>query len=347
MVSVGWRRALARRTGRAVLSVWFAITLSFALIRFLPGGVIPRTRQRIELKNPALPAESVSSRLADRLADLNVVLDAPVYEQYLVYLFSVLSGDLGYSRAYDSPVAELLVGPLFWSAFLLAFGVVVAAGFELVYARVQATLADRSLLLSGRNALGAFGVFPWYLFFVPLVVFAYWLELVPKAGSVDPTVSAWSVEFVLSALHHGILPASILAACILGLRGRTLGNAVADAARSTAARRARIRGVSAGRRYRRYVLPLAARSLRHQGLTIPVWYVGAAIVVEHVFVYPGLGWYIFQALDNRDAPLLFGCLLALWFLAIVANQVIGLAGDLLGVSVDARESTRSLAHLHR
>jgi peptide/nickel transport system permease protein len=95
-----------RRLGRGVLTVWFAVTVTFLLLRLLPG-------------DPALAVASTNMTEETRAALLTQYgLDKPLPTQYVLYLGQLLQGNLGTSFTQSVPVLDVLAGRIPWTLLL-------------------------------------------------------------------------------------------------------------------------------------------------------------------------------------------------------------------------------------
>ena len=103
-----------RRTLRIPATILAVATLTFGLIRLLPGG--PFTQLRLNLLQQGIPAEQVDARIE---ALQNIRPDAPLWQQYIDYMVGVVQLDLGQSISLGEPVVAVLARALPWTVFLV------------------------------------------------------------------------------------------------------------------------------------------------------------------------------------------------------------------------------------
>lgn len=245
------------------------------------------------------------------------------------WLTGALTGDLGYSRAYHEPVAQVLTERLGWSALLGLTGAVVAVVLAAVLGAAAGFrpggLADRTI--SGL-AVVVQAVPPFILALGAVLVLAVTLRLFPTSGLTDPgagiTAASTARHLVLPALVLGISQVPWL---VLGLREAITRAAGSDAVRGAYARGLSRRIVDLG-----HILPMAvAPFFALVGGRLAELLIGAT-VVEAVFAWPGLGDALVDCVRAMDFPLL----------AIVAVLTVGvvllgnLAADAAAIAVDPR-----------
>jgi peptide/nickel transport system permease protein len=177
---------------------------------------------------------------------------------------------------------------------------------------------------------------PFYVVAViALYVFAYQFGWLPTAGTVSNSVErSLSVPFLVSALKHSVLPivSYTLGAAggqALAMRGNSiqvLGNDYVQVAR--------LRGLSDRRIATRYVARNAILPMYTGFLLLLGFRLGGTVILEQIFSYTGLGYYMISALDANDYPLMMGT-----FLVITVALVLGVyVADLTYSKIDPRIS---------
>ncbi|WP_435320890.1 ABC transporter permease [Haloarchaeobius sp. TZWSO28] len=307
------------------------MSLSFALIRLMPGGPAALIRARLETSERPLSQEQIAARV-ELFTSVNP--DKPIPEAYYDYVTATLTGDLGQSIWYDRTVAEILADAMPWTIFLSAVSMlliyVIGIGLGALMAYYEASKFDFSSSLVSIVITSV----PYYVVAVGLLWFlAYQLGWFPTGGRVDPTLEpGLTVQFVQSVLHHGLLPIGSLV--IAGFGGTALsmrGNAI-QVLGNDYLRVARLRGLSE----RRISLTYVARNSilpMYTGIMISIGGLfGGSIILEQIFTYRGAGYYVFSSLGARDYPLLMG-----GFLLITLGVVVGVyIADLTYGLVDPR-----------
>ncbi|WP_458207512.1 ABC transporter permease [Haladaptatus sp. NG-SE-30] len=322
---------IVKRTGQAIFTVFAVISLTFGLIRLLPGGPMDYLRAKLIRQGSGLSREQIEQRIA---AQTNIAVDEPIYVQYADYMGSVLQGDLGTSTWQNKPVADILVQAIPWTVFIMAtslflmFAIGVVLGAFMAYregSRFDVSATGVSLLLNST---------PYYVVALLLLTFlGYRFSMFPTQGhyasGIEPGLTP---AFIISVLKHGALP--ILSLAITGFGGWALnmrGNSVRVLGEDYL-RVARLRGLSERRIAMRYVARNAILPM-YTNLMIAIGAVfGGSIILEQIFAYPGVGYYLIRAIGARDYPVMMGA-----FMVITIAVVIGVyIADLTYGIVDPR-----------
>ena len=318
-------RYLSRKVLIYLLTFVVAVTVDWAIPRFMPGNPIQQLLSRMQ-------AQPGSQHALTSYYTKAFGFDVPIWKQYLNFWVALFHGDLGVSIAnFPTPVWELIRGALPYTLALLVPAIALSfwAGNKVgaMAARRKAlddTVLPVSYILTATPQMWLGIVLVW--------IFATTLAWFPVSGAYDLSMQpAWTWDFVQSFLHHWLLPFMALflvafGGWAIGMRNMIIYELEADYSNYLAALGAPTRLV---RRYayRNALLPQIT------GLALALGAVVAgAIVVEIVFSYPGLGTLTLSALQNRDYFLIQGIFLLLIIGVLVANFVI----DLAYVFVDPR-----------
>lgn len=227
--------------------------------------------------------------------------DLPWWRQWLDWMGGVLTGDLGYSRAFGRPVGSVLAERLGWTVLLSATGmtiaVLVAVALGSWAGRRPGGVVDRAVV-----ALGVFiGATPSFIYALGAVmVFAVTLRVIPAGGAapVGLEPSLWSVGPYLLA------PAIVLAITQLPWPLLAVRQATVEAVGSDAVEAAVVRGVPRGVILRRHIAPMSLMPLvTLVGGRLSELVVGA-VIVEAVFSWPGLAQATVESAKAVDFPLL-------------------------------------------
>ncbi len=313
--------------GSYLITVFLLITLNFFLPRALPGDPIS------ELIDPGAPAYVHDDALRAKL-EAYYGLDRPLPVQYASYLADLARGDLGVSIRYNAPVARLVKERVPWTVLLIASGMTVAivvgwtSGVHSGWRRGRPV--DRGLL-GLFLAANSFPVF--FLGSLALFVFSVKLGWFPLAGARTPFAESMSpLGRALDIAHHLALPATILGlnfatSQYLVMRATMVGELGSDylvlgRAKGLQERRLKYRHAA-----RNALLPVVTLTAIHV-----VFAVTAAILVETVFAYQGIGRLLFDAVSFRDYPTLQACFLVLTLGAVTVNFL----ADVLYAKLDPR-----------
>ena len=331
-----WRHPIARAVLKALLTIWVTTTLTFFLIRLMPGNPVElKIDELIQTANGALTYDDAKA-IASGLFAIN--LNAPLHEQYLSFIWSLLRLDLGSSfLSSGTSVTSIILAVLPWTLFSVGTGLllsfVVGIGLGLLAAYRRNSLFDRvvstggSLISSVPNYLTALLIIlflgvQWHVINFTSMRGAYTAGLQP----------GFSLQFIGDIFYHAALPISIyfltqIGHWILSMRSATLSAIEEDYVTA-----ARARGLSDGRIRTAYVGRNAVLPLVTQ-LAISVGFVvGGAAIIEQLFAYQGVGLRLLSSVTQRDYPVIQGIVLLTTIAVVVAN----FAADLLYSKLDPR-----------
>ncbi|GAB3969005.1 ABC transporter permease [Plantactinospora veratri] len=309
-------RFVTRRLLRGVLTMWFAVTVTFFLLRLLPGD------PALAVADPGMTEELRAELLRD------YGLDRPLAVQYWEYLTQLLQGNLGVSFRQNQPVLDILLERLPWTLLLAGSALVVTVALGIPLGVVAATRAkgtlDRLIQVGGITGQSLFipsiGVFLLYVFGV---VFG----ILPIGGAMDDDV--YGLAAYGSIALHLILPCLSLVLVQLGSYVLTLRSTLIDALGEDYCTLARAKGLPNRKVVWRHALRNALLpTTTLVGLQLG-FLVGGAVLTESIYAYPGVGRAIFEAVGQLDFPVLQGAFLMLAFAVIAANLLTDLAYGLL------------------
>jgi peptide/nickel transport system permease protein len=300
------RGFLLRRLSLGVLQITGAVTLIFALTEALPGdAAVALAGDRPD------PAEI--ERIREALG-----LDQPAWVRFGDWLAGLVQGDLGTSLVADRPVASFLAEGLPPSLLLAALSVLLIVPVSVLLGVAAAVreggYLDRALS-TVTLALYAVPEFAFALLLV--VVFAIQLRWLP------PTAVGGGELLGQPAVL--ILPVVVLVARPICGLSRLIRAGMIEALKSSYVRHARRLGLSRSRVLLAHALPnAAAPAVQHFARTVD-WLLGGVIVVEAIFVIPGLGSTLTESIAARDLPVIQG--LAVLFAA--TTVLVNLAADVV------------------
>src|SRR6201996_1474300 len=298
---------LGQRIVLFVATLLVASLVVFAVMQILPGNAAET------MLGPTATPEAVAA-LSHKLG-----LDLPAPIRYAHWIGGALHGDLGLSYAYGSPLGPPVAprpagrAPLALMAMALAAVIGLAAG---VYAADRRGRAGDAIVM-GFSQVGV-AVPNFWLAILLVLVFAVTLRLVPAGG-----FPGWGQP--ARAFGALILPAIALGAAQAAIVTRVTRSAVIEALNEDFMRTARAKGVSRRAALWRHALPNALTPiLTIMGLQFANLIAGA-IVVENVFVLPGLGRLMLQSISNRDTLVVENGVMLLAVIVIALNFLVDLA----------------------
>ena len=296
---------IGKRLVASLLTIWVVITLTFFLMRLMPGGpfdsdkLTPQVKANMEAKYG---------------------MDKPLSEQYFMYMKNLVHGDLGESMIFKGRgVSETIQTSFPASAKVgmcsVATSIVVGISLGIVAALKRNTWADTTIVFV--VTLGI--TIPSFVISAVLIYF-----LAVKFGLLPPTgFSGWK---------NYIMPVIALSMSSMAFITRLTRNKLLDVLKSDYIRTAKAKGLSKGK-------IVFKHALRNSLIPI-VTYVGPLVasiltgsfIVEQIFAIPGLGNEFVQSVTNRDYSMLLGVTVFYCTMLITFNFLV----DVLYVVIDPR-----------
>lgn len=315
-------RWILKRLAHSLLLLFGVSLLTFGFTELAPGDYFDEMRL-----DPQISSETVEA-LRSRYG-----LDDPLPVRYLRWLGSVLRGDLGFSFAYNGPVA-----PLIWMrarntllltslATLLAWLIAVPVGLW---------AASRP----GRWTRAIFGGTTSVMLAIPDLVLALAFLLLAVRTGFFPVGGMVSLDFdafgfwgkAMDLLHHLVLPVTVMTLATLPVLLRHVHASVSEVLDSRFLLAARGFGIARRRLLLRYALPVAANPL----ISLFGFSVGsllsASLLVEVILSWPGIGPLLLEAILARDVHIVIAAVLISTVLLILGN----LMADGMLYAVDPR-----------
>jgi peptide/nickel transport system permease protein len=320
---------LGRRIFFYLVTAWAAITMNFFIPRLMPGNpvqiLIARFRGQGDITSRSIHALEVAFGLDTK---------ASLLSQYGHYWVELFHGNLGLSITYyPEPVSKVIANALPWTLALVGVATVIAfvigTGLGILAAWRRGSWLEIALPTS--TFLSAVPYF--WLGLLAITVFGATLGWFPIAGGFgDGLRVQLSWPFISSAVYHAALPAvtivlTSMAGWILGMRNMMVTTLGEDYVLTAQAKGLSDRRVMLTYAARNAILPSIA------GFALSLSFVvSGALLVEEVFSYPGIGYVLFQAVNNEDYPLMEGIFLVITLAVLAAN----LLADLVYVFLDPR-----------
>lgn len=314
MVSIDWR---LRRLGQAVFTVWAVLTLTFVLVRLMPGNPMGAMLRSLE-------QQGVDPARARRLVNLQLSIDPdkPLIPAYVDYMINMVQGELGRSTFYQEPVIDVIARAAPWTLFVLSWGVFISFFIGMAIGALMAYWEGGKMDIGLTSWAVVMGSIPYYVLAILMLIFmAYRWGWFPTSGRYPVgTTPGLNADFIFGIGHHAALPVlSYLAAsgiASLGMRGNSIRVLGEDYLRV-----ARLRGLSDMTISTQYVARNAVLPLYTTFLVSIGEMFGGSIILEQVFQYRGLGWYMLRAVQNRDYPLMMGLFMVITFAVVIALVV--------------------------
>ena len=325
---------LLRRLGFFLLTLWAALTLNFFIPRFMPGSPLQALRDRTH--NKLSPAA-----LEQMLTSYGFKPNENVLVQYVDYLKNMVTGQWGISigATLGEPVTRIVRQALPWTLGLVGVTTVLAFLLGSLIGTVAGWRRGGRLDSLLPPAFVVTSALPYFWVGLLLIlVFSVWTGgVLPSDFNYDSGMQpAFTPAFVFSVASHALLPAATILITSIGGWILTMRNNMITTLAEDYVRMGRAKGLSD----RRIMTAYAARNAmlpNLAGFAMSLGFVIAgAILVEYVFNYPGLGYLLYNAVQNTDYPLMQ----ALFMLFTVAVLVAVLACDIAIAFLDPRSRER-------
>jgi peptide/nickel transport system permease protein len=319
------RRYFGRKLLIYALTFFLAVTIDWAIPRFMPGNPI-----QVMLARSGARAEAAEAMYTYYTQAFG--LDQPVWQQYLHFWNALFHGDLGTSiLVFPQPVAKVIKEALPYDAALLLPAILLSwfAGNKFGAIAARSKRLDNTVL-----PIGYILTATPYMWLGILLAWALGIVLgiFPISGAYSYAMTpSFSLKFIGSVLWHWFLPfASIFlvrfGGWAIGMRNLIIYELESDYSHyleALGAPRKLVRKYA----YNNALLPQLTGLALDLGVVV-----AGALATEIVFSYPGIGYLILQSIQNRDFFLLQGCFLFIIIGVLLANFII----DIVYVLVDPR-----------
>lgn len=320
----------------SIIPLFGASVIGFVLFRLVPG-------------DPAVLMVGVGATQAQIQAERILIGENfPLYQQYVIWLKQILTGNFGNSLFYNEPVTTVITQHLPATLELVLVAMIIAlvlgVGLGVISAVRENTWADTTARSFSYIGLGI-PDFIWGLIFI--LVFGAFLKILPTSGRIDPFINlhqvtgffildsiiTGNVPALLSSLAHIFLPALALALVLMAIIQKTVRSSLIEVLQEDYIMTDRMKGLKES--YIIYVRALK-NSLIPTITIIGVQFtflLGGSIVIELVFGWPGLGNLLFTAIQYKDFPVLQAIVLLYAGVVIVVNLAVDLLYSFLNPKI--------------
>ena len=304
-------RWLAGKVGAALLTFAFVLVFNFFLFRVMGDP----TTQLARL--PRATPEEIQKLRAQ------YGLDKSITGQFADYAGDTLRFDLGTSQRTRRPVWSEIKDALPWTLLLVGTGTllatVIGAWLGVIAATRRGKAADDGLL---GFSLFTYAAPEYWIGIILILVFAVWLPIFPAGQQVTPGVefSSWFAE-AADVAEHLVLPATAMTLMLLGQYFLIMRSSMVDVLTEDFITVKRATGLPWERVVRKHAVPNALLPLVTLSAIYIGMVVGGAITLETIFSWPGLGELTYDAINDKDFPVLQGTFLIFSAGVIVANLI--------------------------
>lgn len=313
---------LVRRLIALLPTLFFASVIVFVTVRLIPGDVI----------DLMLSQNDISASRKDRVAlETALGLDQPMHIQYVRWVAGILTGDLGRSLWQNTPVTEQILARLPVTFELGAMALLVALAVAIPIGVYSAVRQDTAGDYVGRSFSILMLAIPGFWLGTLVMVFpSIWWGWSPEIKYVgffqDP----------LQNLTQMIVPAVILGTSLSAVTMRLTRTMMLEVLRQDYVRTAWAKGLGEKLVVMRHALRNALIPVVTLiGLQAPVL-IGGAVIMEQIFVVPGMGLLLLEAVSQRDYPIITGVFLIVGVAVVLINLLVDLSYGLLDPKVRYR-----------
>lgn len=253
-------------------------------------------------------------------------LDKSIPEQLVIFFSNILRGDLGVSIKYERPVLDLIFGRFPPTLLLMGTSVTISIVIGLLLGIISA----RSPYSLTDNIAASFSLFAralpiFWLAQIILIFFALDLGWFPTGGMTDLRHTYTGIEYVFDVLRHLFLPALTICLLRMAVTTRLTRTSMIESLSQDYIITAKAKGVSERRILFHHALRNALRPvITVTGMSLGTIIAGATMT-EIVFSWPGIGRLIYEAVLDRDYPVLMGMYLFISLSIVVANFITDIA----------------------
>ncbi|MBC7710813.1 MAG: ABC transporter permease [Rhizobacter sp.] len=317
------RNYVLRRLLALLPTLFFASLIVFFTVRLIPGDVIDLMLSQNDVSADKMSRDQVIRALG---------LDVPIWEQYLRWVGSIVfKGDLGKSLWHSTPVTEYLAQrlPVTLELGLIAMivGLLIAVPIGVYSAMRQDTKGD---YIARSFSILLLAVPSFWLGTMVMVFPSIWWGWSPAIEYIKFTEDPWQ------NFKQMIVPGVVLGAALSAITMRLTRTMMLEVLRQDYIRTAWAKGLSEP-------LVVLRHGLRNAlipvvtlvGLQAPLL-IGGAVIIEQIFVIPGMGLLLLDAVNQRDYPVITGVFLVVGVAVMLINLLVDLSYGLLDPKVRFR-----------
>ena len=306
---------MAQRIALGLLTL-FVISLIIAFgVELLPGDLAQ------EILGQGATPEGL------RVLRLQLGLDTPPHIRYLDWLGGMVTGDMGLSLANKRPISEL-IGPrlsntLFLGGFAALIAIPVALILGILAALYRNSLYDRAVNLFTLTSIS----FPeFFVAYILILFFAIKLGWFPGISNISTELS------FIDKLYRTLLPAASLTLVVVAHMMRMTRASIINLLSSPYIEMAQLKGIKPLKIITRHALPNALAPIVNVIAINLAYLVVGVVIVEVVFVYPGLGQLLVDSVSKRDVPVVQACSMIFASVYILLN----LSADIISIVTNPR-----------
>ncbi len=306
---------VARRLALGLLTLFVVSLIIFLSVELLPGDLAQ------EILGQAATPETVAAFRRE------LKLDLPPHERYLDWLGGILQGDMGRSLASKREISDLIGGRLANTLFLAAMAAIISVPLAVTLG-VFAALYRNSLYDRGVNVttLSTISFPEFFVAYILILFLAVKAQIFPSISNVAQDTAFWD------RVYRSFLPALTLTLVVIAHMMRMTRAAIINLLASPYIEMASLKGLTRTRIIVRHALPNALAPIINVIVINLAYLVVGVVIVEAVFVYPGLGQLLVDSVSKRDLPVVQASAMIFAATYILLN----LTADVLSIMTNPR-----------
>jgi len=324
---LGLRTYIAKRIVYSIALVFFVITVNFVIFMLMPGNPAMRLADSMRIRNPEV-VKAVTEAFG---------LNDPMHVRYAKYVRNMLTGQFGTSYYTNKPVSDEIIVRLQNTLILVVPPEIIATVIGIVLGVIAAY--KRGQLYDSIAVVTSLAIYSLPVFWIAMMlisVFSLNLNWLPSAYSQPDYWFMYPPSNILvdwtTRLRHLVLPWATLILLSYGsyllLTRATMLEAITEDYVVTA----RAKGLKERTVLFKHTLKNASLPIITDIAITFGFMLSGAIITEQVFIYPGLGWWIWRSIDELDYPALQAIFFIIALCVIAANFI----ADLLYGVIDPR-----------
>ena len=308
-------KMVAQRLGLGLLTLLVVSLIIFLGVELLPG----------DLAEAILGQSATEETVAAIRRELK--LDLPAYQRYYEWLVGILQGDFGKSLANKREISELIGGRLGNTLFLAALAAIIAVplavALGILAALYRNSIFDRSINIVTLSSIS----FPeFFIAYILILFFSVSWGIFPSISNVSGDLELWD------RVYRSTLPALTLTLVVVAHMMRMTRAAIINLLASPYIEMANLKGLTRSRIIVKHAMPNALAPIINVIVINLAYLVVGVVIVEVVFVYPGLGQLLVDSVSKRDLPVVqaSGMIFAATYI------LLNLTADILAIMTNPR-----------
>jgi len=308
-------KLIAKRLATGLVVLWLVSLIIFSGLEFLPGDLAQ------EILGQSATPESLTAFRKE------LGLDQPMHTRYLKWLGGVFHGDFGKSLSNQRQISELIgvrfANTMFLASLAAIIAVPIALTLGILAALYRNTFFDRLINVLTLSSIS----FPeFFIAYILIYLFSVKINFFPSLANISPDTPLWDRVYIC------LLPAMTLTLVVVAHMMRLTRASIINLLASPYIEMAKLKGLKKARIILYHALPNALAPIINVVVLNLAYLIVGVVIVEVVFVYPGLGQLIVDSVQKRDMPVVQACSLIFAATYVLLN----LTADILSIITNPR-----------